>query len=94
MKYIIFRVVDGGVERELPVLFPDALIHAQVAKVLTGLMADAHAHLESMPRPIAAGQVRLDAVICTGESETLGLLSRGTKDKRLIENFDLNKGWL
>lgn len=90
MKYIIFRTTVAGAVRELPVIFPEELIHVEVAQRLERLILEAG---NGDCTPIAAGFVRTDAVFCTGQSETLNLASRGSKDKKLIESFDVSRGW-
>jgi len=67
MKYIMFEDAEG---RKMPVIFPELLVHADVAKVIQ----------RAMPNPVkikSAGFVILGADVHThGESETLGVKGR------------------
>jgi hypothetical protein len=90
VKYIIFRTTVAGAAREVPVMFPQELVHRQVALRLERLIREIG---DGDCAVVAAGTVRVDSVVCTERSETLNVDSRGSKDKRLIESFDLLHGW-
>lgn len=91
MKYIVWRTTVAGARRDLPVLFPDELVHKDVAESLRCLLYDL---TDGEPEVVAAGFARVDSVVCTGKSETLDKASRGSADKKLIESFDLMHGWV
>jgi len=77
MKYIVLRKVskmgDSEMIREYPIVFPDALVHADVAAALA-------LHLPQLKgaMPCAAGSLSSmhvgEAGACHGKSETLGNL--------------------
>lgn len=90
MKYVVFKTVVNGVERELPVIFPEELVHAQVAARLERLINESG---DGSAQVVAAGMIRVDSVVCTGRSETLSRNSRGSRDKKLIEEFEVTRGF-
>ena len=74
MKYII--VQDGY--NENIVLFSSMLKHRDIAKQLTD---------NDLSRVVSAGQILVDddnSLICTGESLTLNLKSRGEQDNIIL----------
>lgn len=96
MKYIVLRTThklpSGDMVREYPIVFPDALIHADVAAALA-------LHLPQLKgaMPCAAGSLssmEVGAVgACHGKSETLGnLKSRGKQDDTLMMCWDYLHG--
>jgi len=84
MKYIVLRVQD----QELPVIFPEQMIHSLVAEALSKMPSMAGAV------PVSAGQLSsLDIGSgCHGNSTTLGLSSRGVQDDQLIQMMDYLHG--
>lgn len=70
-KYIVFQ--DERTGRRLPVLFPNELVHAEVADALIacGLMNSASLFY----RPVSAGFVMLAVSSSHGESESLKIKS-------------------
>lgn len=92
MKYIVMKVVNKDVERELPILFPDALVHKTMAQIVTHIaFRDLGCASASC---VAAGFISSAAVGagCYGESESLGIESRGEEDDKLIGMLDYNHG--
>lgn len=92
MKYIVMQVRIGGLVRELPIVFPDALTHATVAAAL-----ERHCPELRGGRPVAAGFLSCMAVgkkgTCHGKSESLGgLKSRGEVDDALMCMLDYTYG--
>lgn len=91
MKYIILEIKNGDTKREWPIIFPDMMVHSEVANIM-------QQHIEfvnAMPcKRIAAGSVSFfgGEVRCYGESETLNLESRGVEDEKLIKMFDYLHG--
>jgi len=74
MKYII--VQDGY--NENIVLFSSMLKHRDIAKQLTD---------NDLSRVVSAGQILVDddnSLVCTGESLTLNLKSRGKQDNIIL----------
>lgn len=76
MKYVMFDCPLGGAVVKIPVIFPNNLVHADVAK----------AFLQCLPpgsKPSTAGEVSLLAEDTHGKSTTLGLPS-SPQDKLVI----------
>jgi hypothetical protein len=80
-SYIVLEVETHGLKRELPVIFPDIIVHEDMAKAV---QAACNQYFQKS-KPVAAGQLDLHGgVECTGKSTTLKLKSRGDKDRTLI----------
>lgn len=85
-KYTVIRVGNN----ELPIIFPDCLIHSLIAdsfKRYFNKEADEISGPMRQYRVVSAGSVELDPTFCYGKSETLKLESRGVMDTELIEMF-------
>ena len=91
MKYIVLEIKNGDTKREWPIIFPDMMVHRQVADIVQNHLA-VDCKLNS--RIIAAGSVSFfgGEVRCFGESETLNIESRGKEDEKLIKMFDYLHG--
>lgn len=91
MKYIVLEIKNGDTKREWPIIFPDMMVHRQVADIVQNHLA-VDCKLNS--RIIAAGSVSFfgGEVRCFGESETLNIESRGSEDAKLIKMFDYLHG--
>lgn len=81
MKYIVMRRKVGDTIREIPILFPNELVHRHVASALLNLPGNPYGFENKVA---AAGSVVLDEVRCDGSSETLNIGSRGEEDEHLI----------
>lgn len=81
MKYVIFRKEMDTVNVEYPVIFPNYLVHADVAAAMTATGAP----LDGF-KPVAAGEY--NGFACSGESSTLGLKSREEEDAHIIHSAD------
>ncbi len=80
-SYVILQVETHGLKRELPVIFPDILVHADMAKAVQAVCSQYF----QKSKPVAAGQLDFDGgVECHGKSSTLQLKSRGDVDRNLI----------
>ncbi|HAT1683685.1 TPA: hypothetical protein I8Y21_004441 [Klebsiella oxytoca] len=79
MKYIILRL-DGKLPRDVPVIFPELLVHADVAKAMTTMIKEDsdNIHITDI-RVVSAGFCNT-AVECHGRSESLNIGSRDTDD--------------
>lgn len=93
MKYVILEIPIGksGLLRDVPIIFPEELVHSDVANLMARCPGMATA------RPIAAGFLSSMSVggtgACYGESESLGKLkSRGQIDDQLISMMDYTHG--
>ncbi len=91
MKYIVMVRRVGDMVREVPILFPNELVHQHVAQALLRLPGNPYGFEN---RVAAAGEatMELGAVKCGGRSETLKIGSRGDEDARLIEMSDYGVG--
>jgi hypothetical protein len=89
VKYIMFELTLDGVTRYVPVIFPDILVHADVAK-----RVGACEPLRGKAKVRSAGSIQWEAdqwqmparVVCSGSSETLDVTA-DPNDGRIIENY-------
>lgn len=81
-KYIMFRVTDP-IPRDIPVIFPDFLVHDQVFHALRAMEGN---QLQTA-MPIAAGSMQLLDVECFGKSTTLNVVSRKTLDENIVLSY-------
>jgi hypothetical protein len=71
MKYIMLEDTNG---RKIPIIFPDHLVHADMAKAVGSVLARSQ---KALTMPVGAGFINLGTDISvSGESETLSLQSR------------------
>jgi hypothetical protein len=71
MKYIMLEDTEG---RKIPIIFPEHLVHADMATMVRGLLARSQ---KAIAMPVGAGFIHLGTDISvSGESETLNLQSR------------------
>jgi len=91
MKYIVLKINNGETVREWPVIFPDMMVHKQVAEHMQHLV---RRHHNTNCAVVAAGSFSCfgGEVRCFGESETLSIESRGEEDAKLIKMFDYLHG--
>lgn len=82
MKYIMFQA--GDLKYKLPVIFPDTLVHEDVAEALLPL-------LPGGAKVISAGECTVMGQ-CSGRSETLKVASRGDKDSAVVNTFNYTHG--
>ncbi|EAU0298116.1 hypothetical protein A6858_25205 [Salmonella enterica] len=92
MKYIILRL-NGKIPREVPVIFPDLLVHADVARTMTAMIKEdsSNTHITDV-RVVSAGFCNT-AVECHGKSDTLDITSRDIDDA-IINTWDYTFGIL
>lgn len=94
MKYIVVEVTTKDIVREFPFIFPEAIVHSQMFWHMQHQMT-MHHHADSV-RCVAAGFLSSIAVgtagRCHGESESLGIKSRGEEDDKLIMMLDYTHG--
>jgi hypothetical protein len=91
MKYVVLKVVNKGIERGIPIVFPDLLIHSEVAKQMQHMMLISHSMETEV---VSAGFLSLFGTKpeCSGNSESLGIKSRGEQDDQLITMYDYFHG--
>jgi hypothetical protein len=90
-KYIMIEATHGDMRVLFPVIFPDKMIHIEVATVmkLCGPLAKF-----SAVKVVSAGAIEhLEIDGLHGESTTLGIRSK-PEDKRIIENYSYLHGVL
>ncbi|EGM2029239.1 hypothetical protein ILV69_003868 [Salmonella enterica] len=92
MKYIILRL-EGKIPREVPVIFSDLLVHADVARSMTAMIKEdiSNANITDV-RVVSAGFCNT-AVECHGKSDTLNIASRDIDDT-VINTVDYTFGLL
>lgn len=92
MKYIVFSVeLDEGHTKEIPIIFPNDLVHEDVAKSFKRVLFRNFEDQEISV--ISAGFINVGLVLsCHGRSETLGIASRGAADETLINRYDYMHG--
>lgn len=105
MKYIVCRVLrDDEKLIDIPVVFPDALVHAMVFAQMRALLEMQYFSNEKQTTVIAlsAGELTStiftdtsdDASICHGESTSLGVKSREHEDDQLLKMNDYGAGMM
>ncbi len=95
MKYVMIEIPAHGEmpARRVPVIFPDLLVHADVAHAMELVVKSTLVPKARVkPRTTSAGDCRLDNVLCGGGSESLKLESRERLDARVIEMYDYLHG--
>jgi len=89
VKYLVMQVTGpGDLVREFPVIFPDAIVHKDMAEAMRRLPD------MRLSKPVAAGFVSSCHVGpgFHGESESLGLESRERADDELVSMLDYTHG--
>lgn len=81
MKYIMYRVGD----KHYPIIFPEALVHAQVADRMNTLLQFQKAEL------VSAGEINVVAISTTGESTSLDVKA-DEKDRMRVNCMDYSHG--
>lgn len=78
MKYVMMEDTNGG---KVPIIFPDALVHVEVAELAAVLMGSSGRRVQA----VSAGFVSLGLNIeCHGESESLGDMKAKDTDAAYI----------
>lgn len=81
MKYVMFQITTGDLVRHVPVIFPDTLVHSDVAGLLLALPQLTGASI------VSAGECRVDSIACYGQSKTLQVTSLERTDADTIEMY-------
>lgn len=102
-KYIVVRV---GNRMEVPIIFPQHMVHSEVAAMVKGyyalegqrssgglLSAQALNGLFDAVVPVSAGETLISVASCFGGSETLQLKARPT-DRTLLHSYAYTGGIL
>lgn len=89
MKYIIMKITFAHPEnatQNRPYIFSKEDVHAEVKTFMTHkLMREENVVKVEC---IAAGFVALGDIVCVGESESIGIKSRGKEDEKAILETD------
>ena len=88
MKYIMFKVSTGTIERLVPMIFPNECVHAIMA------VSFAHAceqHGWKVEGVASAGDVNITAEDCSGRSTTLNVDAQ-SEDAKVITTYDYLHG--
>src|SRR4029077_13947602 len=91
MKYVRLRTTIG-VDRDIPVIFPDEMVHDIVATAMIDAMKK---HGWKNVGVISAGDISFaeaEDITCSGSSETLKKKSRGVYDAKIIYTHDYLHG--
>lgn len=88
MKYIVLQSKTNGITRELPIIFPDLMVHANVAQALLALP-----EMKGF-KAVSAGALSCMDLRpkCHGDSFSLKLKSREEVDNALIYMMDYSHG--
>jgi hypothetical protein len=93
-KYVMLRwKLSGSTAVDLPIIFPDKLVHADVAAAIMAMMeVNGYMKSDATIEPISAGMIEIILPEgLGGKSETLGLESV-SQDATLIRNYAYNHG--
>lgn len=85
MKYIMMKSQIGGITRKIPIIFPDILVHQDVAEAIRRLPQ------MRMSEPDSAGFIQMHNISCHGESETLHITAKD-EDSDIISTMDYLHG--
>jgi hypothetical protein len=80
VKYIMLKVG----EQNVPVIFPDTLVHSTVYGAMLRVLAAQGAWNTKV---VAAGMCNIEMTAAYGESETLSIESRGERDKNIVNQY-------
>lgn len=93
MKYIVAEVEvsrSGGVRREMVFAFPNEIVHSKFASICEETIME---HGWRFSRWVSGGDIDGRGV-CSGLSETMGLVSRGAADTLLWNMMDYGGGYV
>lgn len=80
MKYVVVKVGNNA----YPVIFPDHLVHEDMANAVIEVLRKARPSDGHTAAAISAGDVTIFDAECSGRSSTLDMESRGDTDSLLI----------
>lgn len=94
MKYIVLQVITKDIVRELPFIFPEAVVHSQMKNAMSRLLT--FEYKADSVTCVSAGFISSIGVgtvgQCYGESESIGVKSRGPEDDKLLMMLDYTHG--
>lgn len=87
MKYIMFKREENDLSKLIPIIFPNDLVHADVAKALQESVLKGHSI-------VSAGSISPLNWQAKGRSETLDVRSNPIVDSHVIKMNDYGVGYL
>jgi hypothetical protein len=88
MKYIVLKQNFNGIIREISIIFPNELVHSEVAR----LFQEHYPEFIGRSEVISAGDINVGDVECAGKSTSLKIKSREKNDEDLINTVDYFHG--
>lgn len=88
MKYIMLKSKFAGVDKLIPIIFPDFMCHIDIDKVIKDLLLTVH---KQESETFSAGDINLIDVSCSGESSTLRVRSNEI-DSEVINTYSYLHG--
>lgn len=89
LKYIMLELKIGQVVSHLPIIFPNLMVHSEVAKYIQQMLFDVH---KFDTKVHSAGEVTIECISCHGGSSTLNKDADLTLDRETIDMFDYFHG--
>lgn len=91
MKYIVLSVSIGHIAKEVPIIFPDFMVHDMVLSAMVPVL---QGHGFESPLIVSAGELKVMVDRCNGGSTSIkpNVSSRGATDYRLINGYDYSHG--
>jgi hypothetical protein len=89
MKYVMLKIKQGSINRLVPIIFPDLLVHSEVAKYIGNMLL--RTKTAQAVTPISAGDIDLNVSLVYGKSETLGLTAC-EDDSNVIRDYSYFHG--
>jgi len=83
-KYIMLEIDDNNIQRQIPIIFPDVLVHEDVSKAISSLILGKE--YSPKVRTVSAGDITISVSSVSGESYTLKAKSR-EEDKVTINGY-------
>lgn len=88
MKYIMLRTKFAGVDKLIPIIFPDFMIHADIDKAVKEILLNIH---KQESETFSAGDIDILGCQCSCESTTLEVCSQEI-DTNVIDTYDYLHG--
>ena len=89
-KYVMLKIRLGEIDKMVPIIFPDFMIHEDIAKSAQLILKDFHNFDSTVS---SAGDIQFEYPLCSGKSETLNVKS-DPEDEETIRLYDYLHGLL
>lgn len=89
MKYVMLEVSLKEVKKKVPIIFPDFMIHEDIAKAAVNILSQHHNLYEA--EVVSAGDLNLYVESVSGRSTTLGIKA-DSLDREVINNYEYCHG--